>query len=275
MTAELTDHARRNRAYWDELAEKFEGPGRRLWATDEPEWGIWGVSDEQVGLLDHLGDLGGRDVLELGCGTAYWSAWLARRGACPVGIDNSPAQLETAVTLQREHGLHFPLHLGTAEALPFADNSFDIAFSEYGAAIWCDPYLWIPEAARVLRPGGLLVAFGNSVQLMLSMPESGAAATERLERPLFGMHRFEWPDDTSVEFHISHGARIDLLRAVGLTVERLIEVQPPAGAQSEYGGYVTPDWARRWPCEELWIARKRLSTSRPTPEYSGCPPRFG
>src|SRR6476619_4619039 len=101
-------------------------------------------------------DLAGRDTIELGCGTAYVSAWLARRGARPVGIDNSEAQLATAASLQAEHGLSFPLHHGNAEATPFEDASFDIAISEYGASIWCDPYAWIPEAARLLRPGGEL-----------------------------------------------------------------------------------------------------------------------
>ena len=64
-------------------------------------------------------------------------------------------------TLQAEFGIEFPLHLGNAEATPFPDASFDFAISEYGAAIWCDPYKWIPEAARLLRPGGRLHFLGN------------------------------------------------------------------------------------------------------------------
>ncbi len=69
-------------------------------------------------------DLAGLDTIELGCGTAYVSAWLMRRGARPVGIDNSPEQLATARRLQEAHGLQFPLHLGDAEATPFPDASF-------------------------------------------------------------------------------------------------------------------------------------------------------
>ena len=99
------------------------------------------------------------------------SAWLARRGARPVGVDITPAQLETARALQREHGLAFPLVEASAEAVPLPDASFDIAISEYGAAIWCDPYRWIPEAARLLRPGGRLIFLGNSPILMLCSPD--------------------------------------------------------------------------------------------------------
>jgi SAM-dependent methyltransferase len=196
------------------------------------------------------------DAIELGCGTAYVSAWLARRGAQPVGVDNSEAQLETARRLQAEHGIEFPLHHGNAEEVPYPDASFDLAISEYGASIWCDPHLWIPEASRLLRPGGQLVFLVNSVLAMLCIPdvEDGAAGTELL-RPQFGMHRFEWSDDDSVEFHLPHGELIALLRSNGFDVEGLIEVRPPDGSTTRYP-FVSLEWARRWPCEEVWKARK-------------------
>jgi ubiquinone/menaquinone biosynthesis C-methylase UbiE len=109
-------------------------------------------------------DLDGQDAIELGCGTAYVSAWLARRGARPVGIDNSEQQLATARRLQAQHSLVFPLIHGNAESVPYPDESFDFAISEYGAAIWADPYHWIPEAARLLRPaaGSASSATGRS-----------------------------------------------------------------------------------------------------------------
>jgi SAM-dependent methyltransferase len=179
-----------NRAYWDEQAASYVEPGRRAWAG-EPRWGIWEVPETQLRLLPD--DLTGLDTIELGCGTAYVSAWLSRRGARPVGIDNSPAQLATAQALQKEFGIEFPLHLGNAESTPFESASFDFAISEYGAAIWCDPYQWIPEAARLLKPGGQLLFLGNSTLLMLAMPAlESEMATERLVRPQRGMHRFAW-----------------------------------------------------------------------------------
>ena len=96
-----------------------------------------------------VGDVDGLDVIELGCGTAYWSAWLARRGARPVGVDITPEQLATARELQAEHGLEFPLVEASAEAVPLPDASFDLAFSEYGASLWCEP----ARVARPRRPG--------------------------------------------------------------------------------------------------------------------------
>ena len=59
----------------------------------------------------------------------------------------------------------------TPNALPFADQSFDFAISQYGAAIWCDPYRWIPEASRILRPGGRLVFETGSPLVMLLLSD--------------------------------------------------------------------------------------------------------
>jgi SAM-dependent methyltransferase len=250
------DYVAQNREAWERFAPGYVEGGRRNWASAEVTWGIFDVPEAMAGMLPP--DLAGMDAVELGCGTAYVSAWLARRGARPVGIDNSPAQLETARRFQQEFGLEFPLHLGNAEETPFPDERFDFAISEYGAAIWCDPYRWIPEAARILRPGGRLSFLGNSVLLMLctESDDDEAPVTQCLERPLFGMHRFAWQDG-SVEFHLPHGEMIRLLRGSGFEVEDLVEVQIPEGATTRYP-YVTPEWARRWPAEEVWKARKRL-----------------
>jgi SAM-dependent methyltransferase len=251
---ELPEHVRRNRAVWDVWAADYAEAGRRHWRAGEPSWGIWSVPESQLGVFPD--DVDGLDVIELGCGTAYVSAWLARRGARPVGIDNSERQLDTARALQREHGLDFPLLHGNAEEVPRPDASFDLAISEYGASIWCDPYRWIPEAARLLRPGGRLIFLVGAVLAMLTLPdEENGVAGDRLVRPYFGMHRFEWSDDDSVEFHLPHGEVIALLRRCGLQVQELIEVQPPADATTRYR-HITLEWARRWPCEEVWKARK-------------------
>lgn len=248
------DYVLRNRAHWDAQAERYVKAGERSWAG-EPTWGIWGAPETQLRLLPD--DMSGLDAIELGCGTAYVSAWLARRGARPVGIDNSPAQLATARELQARHGIEFPLHLGNAEHTPFADASFDFAISEYGAAIWCDPHKWIAEAARILRPGGQLVFLGNSTLLMLTVPDAeNEAASDRLLRPQRGIHRWQWPDTDGIEFHISPGDWIRVLRKNGFEVEDLIEVYPPAGANTSYP-FVTSQWSQAWPCEEVWKARKR------------------
>jgi SAM-dependent methyltransferase len=181
--ADLPEHVARNRVHWNDRAKDYVEDGRRNWEAAEPTWGIFGVPEAEVGLLPR--EIDGRDAIELGCGTGYVSAWLAKRGARPVGIDNSEAQLTSARSFQREFGLEFPLIQGNAEEVPFPDESFDIAISEYGASIWCDPYLWIPEAARLLRPGGELVFLVNSILSILCGPDDGEIpAGDELLRPL-------------------------------------------------------------------------------------------
>lgn len=252
----LPEHVQANREAWDRYAHEYVEPGHRSWATDVVRWGIWGIPEADVHLLP---DITGQDVVELGCGTGYVSAWLARRGARPVAIDNSPEQLASARRFQAEFDLEFPLHLGNAEKTPFADASFDGAISEYGAALWADPYAWIPEASRILRPGGWLMFLTNSPLVILTSPdlEADGPAGTTLLRPYFGMHRTEWPDDTSVEFHLPHGKWIDLLHDSDFEVERLVELQPAADSTTRYTQIASIEWARQWPSEEAWLARKR------------------
>lgn len=253
MGEKLPEHVRRNRAEWDVWAAEYAAPGERNWAA-EPSWGVWSIPEAEVGMLP--ADLEGADTIELGCGTAYVSAWLARRGARPVGVDNSEAQLATARRLQAEHEIEFPLHHGNAERTDFADASFDFVVSEYGASIWCDPYEWIPEASRLLRPGGRLAFLVNSPIFMICAPdEEDAPAAERLVRPYFGMHRIEWSDTPAIEFHLPHGEMIDLLHRSGFELEALRELRPSESSTTTYP-YFTLDWSRKWPGEEAWLARK-------------------
>ena len=253
--ADLPEHVALNRTYWDGQAAEYVAPGTRAWGEDEITWGIWHIPEASVRTLPQLD---GIDVIELGCGTAYVSSWLARRGARVVGIDNSPAQLQTARALQAEHGIDFPLLLANAEHVPYADASFDLAVSEYGASLWCDPYAWIPEAARLLRRGGRLVFLTNSVLVtMCAGWDEDAPASAELKLPQFGMHRMYWKEGVqSVDYHLPHGVMLQLLRDSGFDVLALHELQAPEGATTRYA-WVTSEWAHKWPSEEMWVAEKR------------------
>jgi SAM-dependent methyltransferase len=251
----LPAHVRRNREVWTRAnADYTDRAAADAWAQVEITWGMWRVPESDVQVL---GDVAGLDAIELGCGTAYFSAWLARRGARVVGVDITPAQLETARRLQGDTGIQFELLEASAEAVPLPDASFDLVLSEYGASIWCDPYRWIPEAARLLRPGGRLVFLRNSTLAILCSPDGDEPVAERLVRPQFGMHRLEWSADEGVEFHLGHGEWIRLLRTSGFEIAALVEVQAPPDAEDHaYYDFVSADWARRWPSEEIWAARR-------------------
>lgn len=244
-----------NVAAWTKAnAEHTDAAAPRQWSREEIVWGVFGVPESTVGCI---GDVAGLDVVELGCGTAYISAWFARKGARPVGVDPTPAQLETARRMMRETGIEFPLVQAPGESVPLPDEAFDLAVSEYGASLWADPYEWIPEAARLLRSGGRLIFLTNSNIMMLAAPPVGQV-TEQLQRPLFGLYRTTWPGEVGTEFHLPHGEWIRLLRANGFEIEALHELQAPEDAQDPVSyDYVTADWARKWPTEEIWVARKQ------------------
>ena len=248
VAGNIVKWSRVNAEYGDESAG-------RQWAAEEISWGQFGVTEESIG--SPLGDVAGLDILEIGCGVAYFSAWLAKRGARPIGLDPTPAQLETARRTQAETGTAFPLVKGVGEALPFSDDAFDMVLSEYGASLWADPYAWIPEAARVLRPGGRLVFLTSSLLVYLCLPDVGAVS-ENLHRPLFGMHQIRWPGESGTEYNLAHGDWIRLLRSNGFDVQDLIELQVPEDADThEYYGDITAEWGRQWPAEEIWVARLR------------------
>jgi SAM-dependent methyltransferase len=253
-SSDYPSYVARNVELWTKANAEFTGPNaREAWAKEEHDWGTFSIPESDVGVL---GDVAGLDVVELGCGTAYVSAWLARRGAHPVGVDPTPAQLETARAMQREFALEFPLVEAVAESVPLPEASFDLAISEYGASIWADPSRWIPEAARLLRPNGRLVFLRNSTLSVLCMDEDGI--TESLQRSQRELCPLEWADTGETEFHPPHGELIALLGASGFVVERLVELYAPEDAETHhYYKWVTAEWARKWPSEEIWVARKR------------------
>jgi ubiquinone/menaquinone biosynthesis C-methylase UbiE len=249
-------HVRANRAQWNQRSDDYQRRNasqiREQAFTGELAWGTWAIPESQLGVLV---DVAGKDVLELGCGGAQWSTALARRGAAPVGLDLSERQLEHARLLMDETGVGFALVQGNAEQVPFADASFDIVFADHGAFSFADPYSTVPESARVLRPGGLLVFSHTSPLCEIASPLGAGPIVSQLLHDYFGLHRIERPGGT-VEFNLPYGAWIRLFRACGLVVEDLIEPQPGSDAVSTYRGPKDFAWSRRWPSECIWKARK-------------------
>jgi SAM-dependent methyltransferase len=251
------EDALKNREAWTKAnAEYTDRQAREAWAKEEIDWGMFSGPESEIGALP---ELEGKDVVELGCGTAYFGAWLAKRGAQVTGVDVTPAQLDTARRMQEEFDLRFELVEASAEDVPLPDESFDLAVSEYGASIWCDPERWLAEASRLLRPGGHLVFLCNSTLSILCAPDEGKVE-ERLVRGHASLGRLEWPgEDEGVNYHLSHGELIRVLRKNGFVVEALHERLAPAEAtEHEYYDFMPAEWARRWPAEEIWVARKTV-----------------
>jgi SAM-dependent methyltransferase len=238
------------------MADDWVRPGENNWNA-EPHWGCWHAPESELRLLPE--DMSGLDAIELGCGTAYFSGWMARRGARVVGIDNSERQLATARKLADQHHVDLTLVHGNAEKVPYPDASFDFALSEYGAAIWCDPFEWVPEAHRLLRPGGTLVFLGNSPLAIICTPPSGARVEPALHRNYFELHRVDWTqaeiDPGGVEFNLPVSGWLRLFRETGFDVLDYRELRAPADADDRFG--IPGQWAQNWPAEQIWKVRKR------------------
>jgi SAM-dependent methyltransferase len=248
-----------NRASWDAFSDEYQARhGEQLRAT-RLGWGTFSIPESELGAL---GDVAGMDVLELGCGAAQWSIGLAGAGARPVGFDNSFRQLEHATANLADAGVRMPLAQADATAMPFRDESFDLVFGDHGAMSFADPYRTVPEAARVLRPGGLFVFNVRTPLYFVCIDPATDELTERLCGDYFGMHRFETPEEggtSSVDYQLPYGEWIRLFRRNRLAVQDLIELRPPEGARSTYDSPREWEWERRWPGEHIWKLRKEAA----------------
>lgn len=241
-----------NRAFWDRQSDEYQERHRDFINRPEPRWGMWQIPEAQ---LQVLGDVAGKDVLELGCGAAQWAILLARQGARMVGLDNSERQLEHARRRMVAAGVDFPLVHAAAESIPCADEGFDVVFCDHGALSFADPLEVVPEVARVLRPGGLLAFSHTTPFAWMCWDEDADRVVDRLVLDAFGIHRHD-ESDGSVHFNLPYSGWIRLFRRNGFAIEALIEIQPPEGAQSTYQAHEETAWARRWPMEEIWKVRR-------------------
>jgi SAM-dependent methyltransferase len=255
----LSAGAARNRELWDQQAAEYQAKhGGQLTASGGAAWGVWQMPESQ---LQILGDVSGRDVLELGCGAAQWSIALHRLGARVTALDNSAGQLSHARVLMAAAAIEFPLVHSSAESTGLADESFDIIFCDHGAMTFGDPYQTIPEAARLLRVGGLL-AFSMYTPIMdMVYPPGSAHPSDALSRNYWNLHALEEPGEP-VAFQLPYGTWIRLFLEHTLAIEGLIELCPHAEATSSYCNDRDREWARCWPMEHIWRVRKRSSLQR-------------
>jgi SAM-dependent methyltransferase len=250
------EDVRINLASWEADSEAYQKRNAaQLNRWDRLGWGVWDVPEDEI---HALGDVRGVRALELGCGACQFGIKVAMRGAAVTGLDFSANQLTRGVANMHETGVRFPLARASAEELPFAGATFDLVFCDHGATSFTDPKATIPEAARVLRSGGLLVFNIATPFIWTAWGDDDEPAGRELRRPYFGEHRVrsEDADGPVVQWHLPYGEWIRLFRAAGLSIEDLIELRPGPDAATTFNEYAPADWARDYPGEHIWKVRK-------------------
>lgn len=246
-------HASRNRELWNLQSDDYQAEhGPQLASSGGLAWGVWQLPESE---LQILGDVRGREVLELGCGAARWSIALHGLGAKVTGLDVSERQLEHARSAMAEAGVDFPLVRASAEAPPFDDALFEIVLCDHGAITFADPYLTIPEAARILRPGGLLAFAMMTPILDMAWPEGTGHPSPALVKDYWDLRTIDEPGEP-VAFQLPYGEWVRLFVENQLRIESLVELRPPPDATSSYVGDDARTWARRWPMEHIWRVRR-------------------
>lgn len=254
MTTDPAEAIAGNRRAWDKESAAYQSQHGRFLTEHALAWGIWRVPEATLRLL---GDVDGQLILEYGCGGAQFSAALAALGARTVGLDLSIEQLRHAQRHTAEQRRDVALVNASAHLTPFRDESFDVVFCDYGAMTFTDPYLTVPEVARILKPGGAFVFSATTPLYMMCLDLATENVTESLQRPYFGMRVIE--DDSDFrDYQVPYGEWVTLFRRNRLSIEELIEPRPDEGVTTTYEGR-PPEWARRWPAEMIWKLRKERS----------------
>jgi hypothetical protein len=168
------------------------------------------------------------------------------------GRDPRPPGVRPALPGPVRH--HLPAHRCRRRRSPVALGQLRLAISECGASLWCDPARWVPETARLLRPGGQLVFHTTSILVTVCSPGPDGPAGQELIHPQRQAHRMATPRG-GIQFHPGHGEWIKILRGSGFVIDALHELYaPPDAPDHSYYALASAGWARRWPAEEIWTA---------------------
>ncbi|MGI5270615.1 class I SAM-dependent methyltransferase [Nonomuraea sp. CA-218870] len=230
--------SRANRGWWDGNADDYQAEHGPFLRDTGFVWCPEGLDEAEARLL---GEVRGRDVLEIGCGAAQCARWLVTEGARVAAFDLSRGQLLHARRINEETGVRVPVVQADAEALPFASESFDVACSAFGALPFvADAAAVFREVRRVLRPGGRFV-FSVSHPIRWAFPDDPGPRGLTSDRSYFDRTPYEERDEhgelSYVEHHRTMGDWVSLLAASGLAVTGLVEPEWPQEHERVWGGW--------------------------------------
>lgn len=230
---------RANGADWDRYADEYQALHGSFLGDAGFLWGPEGLTEDAAGIL---GEVRGRDVLEIGSGAGQCSRWVRAQGGHGFGLDLSMRQLQHSRRIDDASGLAVPSVLGTATHLPFTTDSFDVVFSSFGALQFvADIEAAVSEVARVLRTGGRF-AFSITHPTRWMFPDDPGVEGLRAEHSYWDRTPYVEIDDETgktsyVEHHRTLGDWVQLLADAGFQITRLLEPEWPPGNERLWGGW--------------------------------------
>ena len=251
------ESARANRRWWDASAVEYQDEHGAFLGDADLLWCPEGLREEQAHLL---GDVRGRDVLEIGCGAAQGARWLVAAGARVTALDVSAGQLAQSRRLDARSGTAVArLVQADAQALPFRHAAFDVVASAFGGIPFvADSAGAMAEVARVLRPGGRFV-FSVTHPTRWAFPDDPGPRGLTLVQSYFDRTPYVEVDErgeaTYVEHHRTLGDRVRELVAAGLVLVDLVEPEWPEGHEREWGQW-SPLRGRLMPGTAIFVARR-------------------
>ena len=246
-----------NRRFWDAISGEYQ----RDMARDLEGRLAWGPSCPDESKLRVLGDVAGKDMLDLACGGGQSSVWLARQGArAVVGVDASEAQLAHARAHAAREGVADRVRFVQASvtSLPMLeDASFDVALSAFALGYVEDLDAALREAWRLLRPGGLLaVSWSSPFFERTFLTQEGMVI---VARPYWDRMPVETESEdgeaTCLEYSRTYGDWLGTLVRAGFVVTDLLE-PPPEPAESAWSQSHPLAHLQLVPGTAIWRARK-------------------
>lgn len=254
------DSQRASRRWWDADAAQYHETHADFLGVDSPSGEfVWCPEGLHEGDWRLLGDIVDKRILEIGCGSAPCSRWLAAHGAHPVGLDISRQMLERGLDAMVAGGPRVPLVQAGAEELPFADESFDMACSAFGGVPFvADSARVMSEVARVLKPGGRWV-FSVNHPMRWIFPDDPGPEGLRAAIPYFDRTPYVEVDaegvPTYVEHHRTMGDRVREIVGAGLVLLDVIEPDWPEWLDREWGQW-SPLRGEIFPGTAIFVTEK-------------------